>query len=88
MSAAEFIQRLYGNLPERVAAHGERIYRKYECRQHEFPKFVLDHYVQRGVTELDPASSITENSYVRSKGLCTAIGLLGLIWVAPKPKLF
>jgi len=39
---------------ERVDVHRERIYGQYDYRQQEFLQFVLDHYVQRGVTELNP----------------------------------
>ncbi|MAO13711.1 EcoAI/FtnUII family type I restriction enzme subunit R [Marinobacter sp.] len=39
---------------ERVAAHKEQIYSQHNYQQHEFLEFVLDHYVARGVTELDP----------------------------------
>ena len=39
---------------ERVAAHKEQIYSRHNYQQHEFLEFVLDHYVARGVTELDP----------------------------------
>jgi type I restriction enzyme R subunit len=38
---------------ERVDAHREQIFRDYDYRQQEFLRFVLDHYVHRGVTELD-----------------------------------
>lgn len=39
---------------ERVDTHRARIYGQFDYRQHEFLEFVLDHYVQRGVTELNP----------------------------------
>ena len=39
---------------ERVNTHRARIYGQFDYRQHEFLEFVLDHYVQRGVTELNP----------------------------------
>lgn len=39
---------------ERVESHREDIFRHYDYRQHEFLKFVLGHYVERGVSELDP----------------------------------
>ena len=39
---------------ERVDAHREEIFGKYDYRQQEFLRFVLDHYVERGVSELDP----------------------------------
>ena len=39
---------------ERVDAHKEQIYSQHNYQQHEFLEFVLDHYVARGVTELDP----------------------------------
>src|SRR5690606_30082758 len=39
---------------ERVAANAEKIYGQLDYRQNEFLKFVLEHYVARGVTELDP----------------------------------
>jgi type I restriction enzyme R subunit len=39
---------------ERVEAHRAQIYSQHDYRQHEFLEFVLDHYVARGVTELDP----------------------------------
>jgi len=38
---------------ERVDAHKERILRGHDYRQQEFLKFVLDHYIARGVSELD-----------------------------------
>jgi len=38
---------------ERVDAHKERIFRGHDYRQQEFLKFVLDHYIARGVSELD-----------------------------------
>ena len=40
---------------ERVDAHKERIFQGHEYRQQEFLRFVLDHYVARGVGELDTA---------------------------------
>ena len=40
---------------ERVDAHKERIFHGHDYSQQEFLKFVLDHYVARGVTELDTA---------------------------------
>lgn len=39
---------------ERVASHREDIFRNYDYRQQEFLRFVLDHYVAHGVSELDP----------------------------------
>lgn len=39
---------------ERVEAHKEQIYGDLDYRQHEFLEFILEHYVERGVTELDP----------------------------------
>jgi len=46
------------NLPpvtraERVESHRERIFKDYDYRQQEFLDFVLGHYVERGVGELD-----------------------------------
>lgn len=38
---------------ERVESRRDRIYRDYDYRQQEFLEFVLDHYVERGVGELD-----------------------------------
>lgn len=38
---------------ERVASHRDRIFQGLDYRQQEFLRFVLDHYVARGVTELD-----------------------------------
>ncbi|WP_165856263.1 EcoAI/FtnUII family type I restriction enzme subunit R [Marinobacter sp. JSM 1782161] len=38
---------------ERVESHREAIFRSYDYRQQEFLKFVLNHYVERGVGELD-----------------------------------
>ncbi|AKJ94484.1 restriction endonuclease subunit R [Thioalkalivibrio versutus] len=40
---------------ERVDAHKERIFRGHDYRQQEFLRFVLDHYVAQGVSELDTA---------------------------------
>ncbi|MDZ7753421.1 MAG: DEAD/DEAH box helicase family protein [Gammaproteobacteria bacterium] len=40
---------------ERVASHRERILQGHDYRQREFLGFVLDHYVARGVGELDTA---------------------------------
>jgi type I restriction enzyme R subunit len=40
---------------ERVKAHRAEIFRGYDYRQREFLSFVLDHYVERGVEELDTA---------------------------------
>ncbi|MEA2117647.1 EcoAI/FtnUII family type I restriction enzme subunit R [Halovibrio sp. HP20-50] len=39
---------------ERVDSHRESIFRGYDYQQQEFLRFVLDHYVERGVGELDP----------------------------------
>ncbi|WP_223807885.1 type I restriction-modification enzyme R subunit C-terminal domain-containing protein [Marinobacter sp. R17] len=39
---------------ERVEAHREQIYGQYNYRQQEFLRFVLNHYVERGVGELVP----------------------------------
>ncbi|BAZ94429.1 type I site-specific restriction-modification system, R (restriction) subunit [Thiohalobacter thiocyanaticus] len=38
---------------ERVALHREDIFRPYDFHQREFLDFVLNHYIERGVTELD-----------------------------------
>ncbi|ROT96192.1 DEAD/DEAH box helicase [Marinobacter sp. R17] len=38
---------------ERVESHREAIFRSYDYRQQEFLRFVLNHYVERGVGELD-----------------------------------
>jgi type I restriction enzyme, R subunit len=38
---------------ERVASRRDRIYKGYDYQQQDFLKFVLDHYVARGVGELD-----------------------------------
>lgn len=38
---------------ERVDSHREAIFRGHDFRQQEFLRFVLDHYVARGVRELD-----------------------------------
>lgn len=38
---------------ERVASHQDRIFQDHDDRQQEFLRFVLDHYVARGVGELD-----------------------------------
>nr|WP_255721757.1 type I restriction endonuclease subunit R [Ectothiorhodospira lacustris] len=40
---------------ERVDAHKERIFHGHDYRQREFLRFVLDHYVAQGVSELDTA---------------------------------
>ena len=40
---------------ERVDAHKERIFQGHDYRQQEFLRFVLDHYVAQGVSELDTA---------------------------------
>ncbi len=40
---------------ERVDAHKQRIFRGHDYRQQEFLRFVLDHYVAQGVSELDTA---------------------------------
>lgn len=40
---------------QRVKAHRAEILRGYDYRQREFLSFVLDHYVERGVEELDTA---------------------------------
>ncbi len=40
---------------ERVDAHKERIFQGHDYRQQEFLRFVLDHYVTQGVSELDTA---------------------------------
>jgi type I restriction enzyme R subunit len=40
---------------ERVETHRPEIFRGYDYRQQEFLNFVLDHYVARGVGELDTA---------------------------------
>lgn len=37
---------------ERVECHREEIFSRYDYRQQEFLRFVLDHYIQRGVGEL------------------------------------
>lgn len=39
---------------ERVNSHREAIFREYDYQQQEFLRFVLGHYVERGVGELDP----------------------------------
>lgn len=39
---------------ERVDSHREAIFREYDYQQQEFLHFVLGHYVERGVGELDP----------------------------------
>lgn len=39
---------------ERVDLHREAIFREYDYQQQEFLHFVLGHYVERGVGELDP----------------------------------
>jgi type I restriction enzyme R subunit len=39
---------------ERVESHREEIFSQYDYRQQEFLRFVLGHYVERGVSELDP----------------------------------
>lgn len=39
---------------ERVDSHREAIFREYDYQQQEFLRFVLGHYVERGVGELDP----------------------------------
>ena len=39
---------------ERVTAHKEQIYSQHNYQQHDFLEFVLEHYVARGITELDP----------------------------------
>ncbi|MCL1476771.1 MULTISPECIES: EcoAI/FtnUII family type I restriction enzme subunit R [unclassified Marinobacter] len=74
------------NLPpitrsERVAAHLERIYSQYDYRQHEFLKFVLDHYVQRGVTELDPDKlpQLIELKYHTVRDAVSELGPVGNI---------
>ncbi len=38
---------------ERVNAHKARIFHGYDYRQQEFLRFILDHYVAQGVSELD-----------------------------------
>jgi type I restriction enzyme R subunit len=40
---------------ERVAARRERIFRNFDYQQQDFLEFVLGHYVERGVEELDAA---------------------------------
>lgn len=40
---------------ERVATHQADVFQGYDYRQQEFLRFVLDHYVARGVGELDTA---------------------------------
>ena len=40
---------------QRVDAHKERIFHGHDYRQREFLRFVLDHYVVQGVSELDTA---------------------------------
>ncbi len=40
---------------ERVDAHKDRIFRGHDYSQQEFLRFVLDHYVAQGVSELDTA---------------------------------
>lgn len=39
---------------QRVASHRDDLFRGYDYRQQDFLRFVLEHYVERGVTELDP----------------------------------
>ncbi|WP_376695724.1 type I restriction-modification enzyme R subunit C-terminal domain-containing protein [Wenzhouxiangella sp. EGI_FJ10305] len=39
---------------ERVESHRPMIFEGIDYAQKEFLEFVLDHYVERGVTELDP----------------------------------
>jgi type I restriction enzyme R subunit len=39
---------------ERVEAHREQIFGQYDYRQQDFLRFVLNHYVESGVGELDP----------------------------------
>ncbi|WP_421842479.1 EcoAI/FtnUII family type I restriction enzme subunit R [Marinobacter algicola] len=39
---------------DRVEAHREQIFSRYDYQQQDFLRFVLDHYVERGVGELDP----------------------------------
>ncbi len=38
---------------ERVSTHKGAIYAHYDYKQQEFLEFVLDHYIQQGVEELD-----------------------------------
>ncbi|MEX0827937.1 MAG: DEAD/DEAH box helicase family protein [Haliea sp.] len=40
---------------ERVDSRRERIFREYDYQQQEFLRFVLNHYIERGVGELDTA---------------------------------
>ncbi len=39
---------------ERVESHRAEIFREYDYRQQDFLRFVLGHYVEQGVSELDP----------------------------------
>lgn len=39
---------------ERVESHRAEIFSQYDYRQQEFLRFVLEHYVEQGVSELDP----------------------------------
>ena len=56
-------------------------YRQYDYRQHEFLKFVLDHYVQRGVTELDPDKlpQLIELKYHTVRDAVSELGPVGNI---------
>jgi len=61
---------------ERVDSHRDRIFQGLDYRQREFLRFVLDHYVARGVTELD-TDKLPKLIELKYQGVGDAVAELG-----------
>ncbi|MGM0823563.1 MAG: EcoAI/FtnUII family type I restriction enzme subunit R [Pseudomonadota bacterium] len=66
---------------QRVDSHREVIFREYDYHQQEFLRFVLDHYVERGVGELDPDKlpQLIELKYHTIRDAVSELGPVGNI---------